>query len=243
MEFIPAIDLLDGKVVRLHKGDYGQVTVYSDDPAGQARRFLAAGAKRLHVVDLDGARDGKPGNSKVIESILAAAPGLMVQIGGGIRTREAAEHWFATGATRVVLGTIAIKKPELAQALCAAHPEGVVVALDAKRGMIAVEGWLEDTGKPVTEVAKQVDGWGAAAVLLTDIDRDGTREGPAVDATAKLQESIRPTVIASGGIGALEHLTALRERGVRAAVCGRALYSGAFTVEEAFAVCQGGVAP
>ncbi len=240
MEFIPAIDLLDGKVVRLHKGDYAQVTVYSDDPAGQARGFQAAGAQRLHVVDLDGARDGKPGNSKVIESILAAAPGLKVQIGGGIRTREAAEHWFATGAARVVLGTVAIKQPELAQALCAAHPDGVVVALDAKAGMIAVEGWLENTGKPVHEVAKQVDAWGAAAVLFTDIDRDGTREGPAVDATAKLQEAIRPTVIASGGIGALEHLTALRARGVRAAVCGRALYSGAFTVEQAFRVCAGG---
>ena len=240
MEFIPAIDLLDGKVVRLHKGDYGQVTVYSDDPAGQARNFQAAGAERLHVVDLDGARDGKPGNSKVIESILRAAPGLKVQIGGGIRTREAAEHWFQTGASRVVLGTVAIKQPELAQALCTAHPEGVVVALDAKGGMIAVEGWLENTGKPVADVAKQVDAWGAAAVLFTDIDRDGTREGPAVEATAKLQQSIRPTVIASGGIGALEHLAALRAAGVRSAVCGRALYSGAFTLEQAFRVCQGG---
>jgi phosphoribosylformimino-5-aminoimidazole carboxamide ribotide isomerase len=240
MEFIPAIDLLDGKVVRLHKGDYAQVTVYSDDPAGQARLFQAAGAQRLHVVDLDGARDGKPGNSKVIESILRAAPGLKVQIGGGIRTREAAEHWFHTGASRVVLGTVAIKKPELAQQLCTDHPDGVVVALDAKGGMIAVEGWLEDTGKPVTEVAKQVDAWGAAAVLFTDIDRDGTREGPAVEATAKLQQAIRPTVIASGGIGALDHLAALRARGVRAAVCGRALYSGAFTLEQAFRVCEGG---
>src|SRR4051812_27496255 len=113
MELIPAIDLLQGKVVRLHKGDYAQVTVYSDDPAGQARRFFEAGATRLHVVALDGARDGRPGNLQVIESILAAAPGLQVQVGGGIRTRGAAEHWFAAGARRVVLGTAAIKNPEL----------------------------------------------------------------------------------------------------------------------------------
>lgn len=240
MEFIPAIDLLGGKVVRLHKGDYAQVTVYSDDPAGQAKLFQDAGARRLHVVDLDGARDGKPGNRHVIEQILRAAPELMVQVGGGIRTREAAEAWYQAGATRVVLGTVAIKNPELARALCAEHPEGVVMALDAKAGMIAVEGWLEATGKPVHEVATQADAWGTSAILFTDIDRDGTREGPAVEATASLQKTVKATVIASGGIGALEHLSALREAGVKSAVCGRALYSGAFTLAEAFRVCDGG---
>ena len=240
MELIPAIDLLDGKVVRLHKGDYDQVTVYSDDPAGQAAAFARHGARRLHVVDLDGARAGKPGNRETIERILEAAPGLAVQIGGGIRTREAAEHWFSLGAARVVLGTVAIKQPELARSLCAAHPDGVVVALDAKGGFVAVEGWLEATGKPVMEVAREVDGWGASAILFTDIDRDGTREGPAVEATAALQASVRATVIASGGIGALEHLAALRASGVRSAVCGRALYSGAFTLAEAFQASAGG---
>jgi len=239
MEMIPAIDLLAGKVVRLHKGDYAQVTVYSDDPADQARRFLAAGATKLHVVDLDGARDGKPGNRAVIEAILAAAPGLSVQVGGGIRTRDTAEHWFQSGASRVVLGTVAIKDPELAQRLCSDHPGGVVVALDAKGGMIAVEGWLETTGQPVVEVARRVDAWGVAAILYTDIDRDGTREGPAVQATFALQEVVRATVIASGGIGSLEHLVALRDAGVRSTVCGKALYSGAFTLEQAFAVCAG----
>jgi phosphoribosylformimino-5-aminoimidazole carboxamide ribotide isomerase len=239
MELIPAIDVLAGQVVRLHKGDYAQVTVYSDDPAGQARRFQEAGAKRLHVVDLDGAREGKPGNRAVIESILKAAPGLSVQIGGGIRTREVAEQWYASGATRVVLGTVAIKKPELVKELCAAHAGGVVVALDARDGLIAVEGWLESTGQAVADVARQVDAWGAAAVLFTDIDRDGTREGPAVEATAQLQQQIGATVIASGGIGALEHLRALHAVGVRAAVCGRALYSGAFTLDEAFKASRG----
>lgn len=241
MELIPAIDLLEGKVVRLHQGDYAKVTVYSDDPAGQAKQFAELGATRLHVVDLDGARSGKPGNRATIERILAAAPGLKVQIGGGIRTREIAEQWYAAGAARVVLGTVAIKDPALAEALCRARPDGVVVALDAKDGMIAVEGWLETTGKPVHEVAQQVDGWGAAAILFTDIARDGTREGPAVDATAALQKSVRATVIASGGIGALADLSALRAAGVRSAVCGRALYSGAFALADAFRVCAGEV--
>jgi phosphoribosylformimino-5-aminoimidazole carboxamide ribotide isomerase len=240
MELIPAIDLLAGQVVRLHKGDYAQVTVYSDDPAGQASRFQQAGAARLHVVDLDGARAGRPGNAAVIERILAAAPGLRVQVGGGIRTREAAEHWFAAGASRVVLGTVAIKDPALARGLCADHPDGVVVALDARGGMIAVEGWLEHTDKPLFEVAREVDAWGVSAILFTDIDRDGTREGPAVLPTAELQRAVKTTVIASGGIGALDDLAALRDHGVRAAVCGRALYSGAFSLDEAFRVAKGG---
>jgi phosphoribosylformimino-5-aminoimidazole carboxamide ribotide isomerase len=239
MELIPAIDLLDGKVVRLHKGDYQQVTVYSDDPAGQALQFAELGATRLHVVDLDGARSGKPGNRETIERILKAAPGLQVQVGGGIRARETAEHWYSLGARRVVLGTVAIKQPELAQALCRAHPDGVVVALDAKGGMVAVEGWLEATGQPVGELAREVDGWGVSSILFTDIDRDGTREGPAVEATAQLQQSVSATVIASGGIGELADQVALRDAGVRSAVCGRALYSGAFTLAEAFQICRG----
>jgi phosphoribosylformimino-5-aminoimidazole carboxamide ribotide isomerase len=240
MEMIPAIDLLGGKVVRLHKGDYGQVTVYSDDPAGQAKRFLDAGATRLHVVDLDGAREGKPGNRDVIEAVLRSAPGLMVQVGGGIRTRDMAKHWFDLGASRVVLGTLAIKDPELMQRLCAEYPGGVVAALDARAGLIAVEGWLEATQQSLHDVARTVDDWGAAAILYTDIDRDGTREGPAVAATRALQDRVRATVIASGGIGSLGDLAALRDAGVRATVCGRALYGGAFTLQQAFEVCQGG---
>jgi phosphoribosylformimino-5-aminoimidazole carboxamide ribotide isomerase len=239
MELIPAIDLLDGKVVRLHKGDYTQVTVYANDPAAQAQRFQDAGATRLHVVDLDGARDGRPGNQAVIERVLEAAPKLKVQIGGGIRQPAAAEHWFSLGATRVVLGTAAIKEPAWVRELCRAHPGGVVVALDAKGGLVAVEGWLETTDRRVEQAASEVDGWGADAILFTDIDRDGTREGPAVESTARLQRAVAATVIASGGIGTLDHLRALREQGVRAAVCGRALYSGAFTLEEAFRASSG----
>jgi phosphoribosylformimino-5-aminoimidazole carboxamide ribotide isomerase len=239
MELIPAIDLLGGKVVRLHKGDYAQVTVYSDDPAGQARAFALSGATRLHVVDLDGARSGKPENAGVIAAILKAAPSLRVQIGGGIRSYETAEAWFRAGAARVVLGTAAIKDPALVERLCREHPDGVIVALDGRSGLVAVEGWLEATDQRVVDVARKVDAWGAAAILFTDIDRDGTREGPAVASTAELQRAVRATVIASGGIGELSHLLALRAADVRAAVCGRALYSGAFSLSEAFAALSG----
>jgi phosphoribosylformimino-5-aminoimidazole carboxamide ribotide isomerase len=234
VELIPAIDLLGGQVVRLHKGDYAAVTVYSDDPAGQARRFYDAGARRLHVVDLDGARDGRAATVAVIEKILAAAP-LRVQVGGGIRDEEAADRWLSTGVERVVLGTIAIKRPEVARRLCSHYPGRVIVAVDARGGEVAVEGWLEGSGRPVLDLAREVDGWGAAAILYTVIERDGTSEGPDVVATAALQAEVQATVIASGGIGSLEHLRRLAASGVRAAVCGKALYSGAFTLEQAMA--------
>ena len=239
MELIPAIDLLGGKVVRLHKGDYDKVTVYSDDPAGQARRFFEQGARMLHVVDLDGARDGKPSNVEVIEAILRAAP-LAVEVGGGIRDAASAERWLAAGVKRVVLGTAAIKQPALVRELCTRHPGGVVVAVDARAGEVAVEGWLQSTGRAVEDLAREVDGWGAAALLYTVIERDGTNEGPDVAATVALQAQVRATVIASGGIGTLDHVRALAAAGVRAAVCGRALYGGAFSLPEAMVAAHAG---
>jgi phosphoribosylformimino-5-aminoimidazole carboxamide ribotide isomerase len=236
MDLIPAIDVLGGQVVRLHQGRYDAVTVYGDDPAVWAKTFFDAGATRLHVVDLDGARDGAPGNVAVIERILRAAP-LRVQIGGGVRTAESAERWLRAGAARVVLGTAAVRDPAFAMELCAAHPGAVVVAIDAHESEVKVRGWLESTGLRARELAHEVDAWGVAAVLFTAIERDGTSAGPDVRATAALQSGLRATVIASGGIGSLAHLEALREAGVRATVCGRALYSGAFTLGEAFAAC------
>jgi phosphoribosylformimino-5-aminoimidazole carboxamide ribotide isomerase len=232
VELIPAIDLLGGKLVRLHRGDYAAVTVYSDDPRAQARAFYEAGARRLHVVDLDGARDGKPGNVETISAILKAAP-LRVQVGGGIRDEQAAERWLAAGVERVVLGTAAVKQPELVQRLCARHPQSVIAAIDARAGEVAVEGWLEASGRSVLDLARQVDAWGVCAILHTVIERDGTREGPDVGATLALQAEVKATVIASGGIGSLEHIRALARAGARAAVCGKALYSGAFTLQEA----------
>lgn len=238
MELIPAIDLLGGKVVRLHQGKYDEVTVYSDDPSAMARDFEAHGARRLHVVDLDGARSGKPGNVSAIQAILAATK-LEVQVGGGVRTAETAVRWLDAGAKRVVMGTAAIKNPAIPKALCADHPGSVIIAIDARGGEVAVEGWLEASGKQATELARDVDTWGVSGILFTNIDRDGTRVGPDVEGTAALQGLVGVTVIASGGIGSLEHLAALREAGVRATVCGKALYSGAFTLEQAFAVSEG----
>ena len=233
MELIPAIDLLGGKVVRLTRGRYDQVTVYSERPVEQARLFYDAGARRMHIVDLDGAREGEPKNLAVIEAILRAVP-VGIQIGGGIRDEATAERWFAAGAERVVLGTAAIKQPELVQSLCRKHPTGVVVAVDERDGEVAIEGWLEGTGVTARELAGRVDGWGAAAILHTVIARDGTKEGPDIDSTLALQQAVKATVIASGGIGDLGHIRSLAERGVRAAVCGRALLSGAFSVDAAF---------
>ncbi len=232
MELIPAIDLLGGKVVRLTQGRYDQVTVYSDDPVGVAMSFERDGATRLHVVDLDGARDAKPGNLAIIEGILAATK-LRVQVGGGVRDANVAARWRAAGAERIVLGTAAIKDPELVRAL--ARGGEVVVAIDARSGEVAIEGWLEGSGVRASELARDVDAWGVAAILYTNIERDGTREGPDVEGTAAMQRDVQCTVIASGGIGAREHLTSLAAAGVRSAVCGRALYGGAFTLPEAFA--------
>lgn len=238
MELIPAIDVLEGKVVRLHKGDYAQVTVYADDPVAQALAFHGAGARRLHVVDLGGARAGRPMNLEVIRGILDAVP-MAVQVGGGIRDARAAEQWFDAGAQRVVFGTAAVKQPEMVRGVCSEHPGGVIVAVDARAGEVAVEGWLQGSGRTVEDFAREVDGWGAAALLYTVIERDGTHEGPDVGATAALQQKVAATVIASGGIGSLGHIRALRVAGVRAAVCGRALYSGAFSLAEAFEAAAG----
>lgn len=237
MELIPAIDLLGGKVVRLTRGQYDQVTVYSERPVEQARLFFDAGATRLHVVDLDGARAGEPKNLAVIEAILRAVP-MSIQVGGGIRDRAIAERWYSAGAQRVVLGTAAIKHPAFVKELCAAHAGGVVVAVDERDGVVAVEGWLEKSSVSARELATQVDAWGVGAILHTVIARDGTREGPDIDATLALQSAVQATVIASGGIGELAHIRELAARGVRAAVCGRGLLSGAFSVPDAFAAAR-----
>jgi len=234
VELIPAIDLLDGKVVRLHQGKYDQVTVYDDDPVAMAKRFEGQGAQRLHVVDLEGARRGLPAHVPIIQGILRETK-LQVQIGGGVRNEDVAMQWMDAGAARVVLGTVVVKEPDVARAICDRYPRGVVMALDAREGKLAVEGWQEQSTLDVTELAREVDGWNIGAILFTNIHKDGTREGPDVEGTASLQSQVETTVIASGGIGSLDDLRALRAAGVRSSVCGRALYSGAFTLSEAFA--------
>lgn len=237
MELIPAIDLLDGKVVRLHQGKYDEVTVYDKDPVAMARRFEEQGAARLHVVDLEGARSGQPAHVEIIRGILRET-NLQVQIGGGVRNEEVAAQWMDAGAARVVLGTVVVKAPGVARAICERYPQGVVMALDARDGKIAVEGWQEQSGQDLVELAQEVDGWHIGAILFTNIHKDGTREGPDVEGTARLQSHVDTTVIASGGIGSLDDLRALSAAGVRSAVCGRALYSGAFALSEAFAALE-----
>lgn len=237
---IPAMDLLGGKVVRLHRGDYQRATVYGDDPLEILQEFVDAGASRAHVVDLDGARDGAATQGALIASALARFGGaLRVQVGGGIRSLAQVRAYLAAGADRLVLGTRAVESPEFISevaALC-----DVVVALDARDGKVATRGWTHTTSHDVLELAKVCVQAGAQAVLYTDIARDGTGEGPNLDATERLARAVPGVeVIASGGIGSLEHLRALAARPVIAsAVVGRALYEKAFTVREALAAARG----
>jgi phosphoribosylformimino-5-aminoimidazole carboxamide ribotide isomerase len=232
MELIPAIDLLDQRVVRLTQGRYDQVTVYAEDAALEAGRFAKAGALRIHVVDLEGARSGVAAHRELVRRIVDQTPAL-VQVGGGVRDRATAEAWLEAGAERVVVGTAAITHPDWVRALAKEDGSRVVVALDAKGGVVKTAGWTTDTGVRAIDIARDIDGWDVAAILYTDIDRDGMGHGAAVEATAHLQSLVGATVIASGGIGSLDDLRALRAAGVRAAVCGRAIYAGAFTVEQA----------
>lgn len=238
MELIPAIDLLHGKVVRLHQGDYEQVTVFAEDALALARGFEAAGATRLHVVDLEAARRGTAAHADTIRAVVEGT-GLKVQVGGGVRTAETARAWLDVGVDRVVIGTAAVKTPDWVEALAAERGDAVVIAIDARQGEVAVEGWLESAGLDAPTLARRVDAWGVGAILFTAIERDGTSAGPDVGATAALQAEVRATVIASGGIGGLEHIARLREGGVRSTVCGRAILSGAISVQDALAEARG----
>ncbi len=237
MELIPAIDILGGRVVRLFKGDFDQVTSYADDPVAQARLFAEQGATRIHVVDLDGARTGELVNQSIVERMVRDVP-AKIQLGGGIRDEARAGLWLDKGVERVVLGTFASKYPDRARALCQRHANSVVIAIDIKDGRVATQGWLE-SAQDALAFAKEVGAWAPAAVLCTDVARDGTAEGPNVQLTADVQKIVGCTVIASGGIGALTHLNDLKVEGVRAAVCGKALYSGAFTLKQAYAALKG----
>lgn len=242
MDLYPAIDLRGGRCVRLYQGDYAQETVYGDDPVAQARAFADAGAPWIHVVDLDGARSGEPTHTDVIGAI-AAAVDVPVQTGGGIRDEATAERLFAGGVARVVLGTIALEQPELVARLAARHP--VAVGLDARAGDVAVRGWEEASGRSVLDVAREFEAAGIAALIVTDIGRDGTLEGPDVDGLGAVLAATGVDVIASGGVGTLadlERLLALEADGRRlsGAIVGRALYEGAFTLDAALVASVGG---
>jgi len=236
VELIPSIDLRAGRVVRLEQGDYARETVYDADPVELARGFAAAGARRVHVVDLDGARDGRAGNDAVIRRILAASTALEVQVGGGMRTKERVEEILDAGAARVVIGTAALEQPALLEALAPRFPGRIILGLDARDGKLAVRGWRETTAETVEHVLERFSKLPLAAVLHTDIGRDGLLGGPNIEATAALARRSPFPVLASGGVGSLADLERLaRTRVIAGAIVGKAIYSGAIRVDEAIA--------
>jgi phosphoribosylformimino-5-aminoimidazole carboxamide ribotide isomerase len=232
---LPAIDLMEGRAVRLSQGDRARRTVYDVLPAQLVERFAKAGVQRIHVVDLDGAFGGAPVQLATITALVAIAHehGATIEVGGGMRTVSAVERALAAGADAVVIGTLALREPEAAADLCARHPGRIVIAADARDGRVAVDGWREDGGTTALELARTAQRWGAAAVLHTDVARDGLQGGPAVQATLAIQAAVEIPVYASGGVGTLDHLATCRAAGIRGVVVGRALYEGAFTIEEA----------
>ncbi len=237
MKLFPAIDLLGGQAVRLEEGKRDRATVFHADPVQLVARFAHDGADRLHVVDLDGAF-GEPRQLELVRAIVAASP-IPVEVGGGLRDREAVEAVLALGAAFAVLGTAAVKSPALVEELCTAYPNKIIVAVDARDGVVAVDGWTTSGDVTALELGRRAADWGAAALLYTDIARDGLRHGPNVAATADLARHVSCEVIASGGVGELDDLVRLREAGIASVVVGRALYDKRFTVSEAARVAHG----
>lgn len=235
MEVIPAIDLLDGKCVRLYQGDYNQASIFNNNPVEVARQWAAEGATRLHVVDLDGAKEGKSVNLSVIEAI-AKAIEIPVQVGGGLRDRAGVARLLNTGVQRAILGTVAVENPELVTELCQEFPKQIVVGIDARNGMVATRGWLETSEVAATDLAHRMAQQGVSAIIYTDIHRDGTLSGPNMDALRELAESIDIPVIASGGVSSLTDLLSLislESVGVTGVIVGRAIYTGDVSLKEA----------
>ena len=235
MEVIPAIDLLNGKCVRLNQGNYNEVTKFNSDPVRQAQIWESQGAKRLHLVDLDGAKTGEPINDLTIKKIRKSIS-IPIQLGGGIRDIDRAKELFDTGIDRIILGTIAIENPELVRVLSKEYPKKIAVGIDAKEGMVATRGWLKQSEISSINLAKQLNDLELAAIISTDISTDGTLKGPNVQALREIAEiSINP-VIASGGIGSIADLISLADiesEGIEAIIVGRALYDGSIDLKEA----------
>ncbi len=240
-DLIPAIDLLGGKCVRLTQGRYDAATTYDENPARVAAGFASHAVRWLHVVDLDGAREGRVCNRSAVEAILASAGSMRVELGGGIRSIQAIEDALEAGVHRVVLGTVAVREPELVADAARRFPGKIAVGLDARDGRVAVQGWLEQSDATAVELAKRFSQVGVAAIIYTDIDRDGMLTGPNLDATAELAESVPTPVIASGGVGSLDDIARaakLRERGLAGVIVGRALYTGDVDLEQALEVVR-----
>lgn len=241
----PAIDLKDGACVRLRRGELDQATVYSDDPGAQARAWQDAGCRWLHVVDLNGAFAGRPVNGQAVAAILAAAR-VPVQLGGGIRDMAGIENWLSAGITRVILGSAAVKNPDLVHEACRAFPGRIVVGIDARDGLVATEGWADVSTIAATDLALRFEDAGVAAIVYTDIGRDGMLTGLNLDQTLNLAGRLKTRVIASGGVGGLSDLRALAEcaharaeGGIEGVIVGRALYDGRLTIAEALSVLEG----
>jgi phosphoribosylformimino-5-aminoimidazole carboxamide ribotide isomerase len=240
---IPAIDLKDGRCVRLKQGDMSTATVFSDDPVAMARHWAAEGAKRLHIVDLNGAIAGRPKNEKVIRGIVAAVgDAVPIQLGGGIRDLDAIESYLDAGITYVVIGTAAVKNPGFLSDACYAFPGHVIAGLDAKDGKVAVEGWSKLTGHDVVDLAKKFEEYGVEAIIYTDIGRDGMMTGVNVEATFKLAQQLKTPLIASGGLNSLKDVELVCEKlvpeGIIGVITGRALYEGKIDLKKAQATAN-----
>jgi phosphoribosylformimino-5-aminoimidazole carboxamide ribotide isomerase len=241
MILYPAIDLKDGVCVRLLRGDMARATIFNPDPAAQAKRFQGAGFEWLHLVDLNGAVEGKPVNADAVAAVVAAID-IPVQLGGGIRNRETLEHWLESGVRRAILGTAALSDPDFVLEACRAHPGRIAIAIDAREGRVAVEGWTRDSDVRALDLALRFEDAGAAAIIYTDINRDGAMGGVNVEATVDLAFALTTPVIASGGVSALSDLRELKAKesaGLDGVICGRALYDGRIDPAEALAVLSG----
>ncbi|WP_282168841.1 1-(5-phosphoribosyl)-5-[(5-phosphoribosylamino)methylideneamino]imidazole-4-carboxamide isomerase [Ruegeria atlantica] len=234
MILYPAIDLKDGQAVRLLRGEMDKATVFNENPAAQARAFVEAGCEWLHLVDLNGAFAGEPVNAAPVEAILREC-NVPAQLGGGIRDMSTIETWIDKGLARVILGTVAVENPDLVREAAKEFPGKVAVGIDARDGMVATKGWAEETNVKVTDLARSFEDAGVAAIIYTDINRDGAMQGPNIQATADLARAVSIPVIASGGVSSLDDLIALRDCGVAldGAISGRALYDGAIDLSEA----------
>ncbi len=235
MDVIPAIDILDGRCVRLYQGDYQQSEVFGEDPVEVAQRWYSQGAKYLHVVDLDGAKEGKPKNLKVIEAIARSIP-IRVQMGGGLRDRQSIISVLRSGVSRVILGTAAVENSQLIADICAEFPEQIMIGIDARDGKVATRGWLTTSDVMAVDLAKRMTSVGIAGIIYTDIHRDGTMQGPNIEALRQLAENVDVPVIASGGVSSITdllNLVSLESVGVTGAIVGKAIYTGDIQLREA----------
>ncbi len=241
MDIFPAIDLLDGKCVRLYQGDYDKSQIFNDRPDEMAKSWLEQGATKLHLVDLDGAKAGQPVNldaiAKIVEMVKkTATQPVQIQVGGGLRTAASVKQLLTTGVDRAILGTIAVEQPQLVRDLCQQYPQQIVVGIDARSGKVATRGWLETSEVLAIDLAKQMESFGVAGIIYTDIHRDGTLSGPNLDALRELAREVEIPVIASGGVSSLQdllNLLALEAIGVTGAIVGRAIYTGSIDLRTA----------